>query len=265
MLAVAIMTNKPTKKPLLKRAWTNQLLKSQLKKMKITAARAFPRLLALRETSLPRAAQAKAILSTPYVQALMEDSSTIDPEERHGPEEEQALVRLRQALTKATGIELYGSMTDEDLDKQRGAISSDKRRDAEVRAVKKFQEKPGPVRRRMGDFVQLEHLKGLTKTGVYDPPTILALAKVEMSAEIPPGAREYAGRSGTPWLMRSKVGADKAAAAQKSGGAGFEGYDDIWGGSVLVKVEGSRHGSAKWRSRIDGLLSELDEHLGISS
>jgi hypothetical protein len=228
-----------------------------LRQLKLRAGRAAPRLLSVREASLPpRTRTAKeeeqglgtTILTEPYIQAALSAGSPLDPRESDDEAARDtyalsALAKLRRALEKATGTLLYAGVDDTDLDHQPGSLTSSSRRKTEIKALQSFQKKPGTVRRRVKGAMQTVALHPTRATGLYDPATILNLAKVEMSPPMPPGEREYGGQTSTPWLLRSG-GKDK----------------DIYQGSMLAQVEGSRGAAAGWIRRIDDLLADLEPH-----
>jgi hypothetical protein len=122
------------------------------------------------------------------------------------------------------------------------------------------------ARTRVAQAIKEAQEKGLVAlrgTGVYDPATILQLAKVEASVQLPPGEREYAGQPGTPWLMRERVGPEYLKQVRRGVASELGAQPDIYQESVLRQIEDYRGGAAAWVRRIDGLIGELEAHLGI--
>lgn len=230
---------------------------AELKTMKMRAGRAVPRLLAARETGLPPSLK-KPLLAYPELQTIVRGEGHLDPADYFDEEPDELLMALRHVLSQATGVELYAGDTDERLDSAQGSLSAAERRAAEVKALKQFQKAPGQVLRRSSKSGKLEpeNLGKLAVTGVYDGPTVLALAKHEASVKGPPGEREYAGQTETPWLMRERK------PKRVSGAIQFTGQPDIYNESVLARVELRRKGLTNWLGRIDQLLTAVDQHLG---
>ena len=210
-----------------------------LARMKTAASKAAPRLLATREAGLPPAGD--LLMNLPEVQAVLRGQKRwLDPRDLDPEVHEHLANVLRSALTGRLSTFSIHRPAEEDA------------------ALKEFQRKPGQVLRRDPRSGKLEpvNLKPMRppkkkdkrdkQPAVYHKATLQALIAHELSPQLPPGEREFAGQTSTPWLMRKET--EKGATRMGK---------DLYSESMLAQVQKRKVGLTGWISRIDEMLAAL--------